>query len=185
MRPAVRRLAYAALITGFLLIGSDAAFAQATNPVGQWQASAFNDPTPNLTPLATQTLCFRANGTWFGTFPGWRGSWFQKGANAAGNGNRVRILGNFLSGGNTGAGNDSAEFDFINSNLMTGPWNEWIDVALNGSTAGFWLRISATRTSNACTIAPVPPATFGPNEEQRMPWGTPDATGLEGETGDS
>lgn len=179
MKPNVQRLVLTMAIAALLAAGAGA-FAQTNNPVGQWQASAFNDATPNLAPMAVQTLCFRVNGTWFGTFPGWRGSWFQKGANAAGNGNRVRVLGNFLSGGNIGAGNDSAEFDFISTNLMTAPWNEWLDLATNGTGLGLVLRISAVRTSNTCTITPVPPATVMSNAvstEQRMPFELPQVEG--------
>lgn len=174
MKPHTKRLVLImAIATLLAVVAEDDALAQANNPVGQWTVSAFNDATPNLTPMAVQTLCFRANGTWYGTFPGWRGSWFQKGANVGGNGNRVRLLGNFLTGGNVGAGNDSAEFDFISANLMTAPWNEWIDVGLNGLGFGLWVRISAVRTANNCTFAPFPPAVALSNAitiEQRMPF---------------
>ncbi len=94
-------------------------------PVGHWKMKFFNDDSPNLSQTATQKVCFLANGTWYGTtFPNWHGHWFQKGSNAAGNGDRVRVFGNYAEG----VGNDSGELDFVNAKLMTGPWTEWRDV---------------------------------------------------------
>ena len=105
------------------------------NPVGHWELRFFNDATPNLSQGATQRICFLANGTWYSTtFPNWGGSWFQKGDNAAGNGNRVRVFGNYAGG----VGNDSAELDYVSNRLMTGSWTEWRDVGSSGFR--FWGR---------------------------------------------
>ncbi len=112
-------------------------------PVGHWEATFYNDDTPNLTNLATHGICFRANGTWYSTtYANWSGYWFQKGSNAAGNGNRVRIVGNFWEGD----GNDSGELDFINNDLMTGPWTEWLDP--NGFRV--WATTQMKRLSKRC-----------------------------------
>lgn len=139
-----------------------AAVAQApNNPVGLWRFQAYNDNSANLAAMGSQDICFLANGTWFGTtFPNWNGRWFQKGNNAAGNGDRVRILGNWANG----AGNDSAEISFINLNLMTGGWHEWTD----GFGTVLWIQTAGTRIGNLC---PAPPASDGPEEDvKRRPW---------------
>ena len=152
MRLSKLRLAVvAALVIGLSMAGT--AFAQApNNPVGLWSLTFYNDNTPNLAQMATQNICFVANGTWYGTtFPAWGGRWFQKGNNAAGNGNRVRIMGNYASG----VGNDSAEVDFVNLRLMTGAWNEWRD----GFPFFVWTRVTLTRIGNLC------PAPAGPEVE--------------------
>jgi len=144
-----------------------AAFAQApNNPVGLWRFQAYNDNSPALNIMGAQNICFLANGTWFGTtFPNWNGRWFQKGNNAAGNGDRVRIVGNWANG----AGNDSAEISFINLNLMTGGWHEWTD----GFGVVFWIQITGTRLG-PCPAGPAPVvdprATDADDEAQRMPW---------------
>jgi hypothetical protein len=53
---------------------SDAA-AQANVAPGLWRLAAFNDATPGMNPLATHTLCFLPNGTWYATtFPNWVGA---------------------------------------------------------------------------------------------------------------
>ena len=97
--------------------------------------------------MATQNICFLAGGTWFGTtFPAWAGRWFQKGNNAAGNGNRVRLNGNYAGG----VGNDSAEIDFDNLKLMTGAWNEWRD----GFPFFVWTRVVLARIGNCQGPAP-------------------------------
>jgi hypothetical protein len=136
----------AALAAALLMANSQSALAQApNNPVGLWSLSAYNDNTPNLAFMATQRICFLANGTWFSpTFAGWGGRWFQKGNNAAGNGNRVRIAGNYANG----VGNDSAEVDFIHLRLMTGPWTEWRDAFPFLA----WARVTLTRIGNC--VAP-------------------------------
>jgi hypothetical protein len=122
------------------------------NPVGLWRVTAFNDAAAAMPFTGAQNVCFLANGTWFSpTFAGWGGFWFQKGNNAAGNGDRVRVFGNWANG----AGNDSAELDFVHLRLMTGPWTEWID---NGGFNGFWLRVTVTRIGNC--VAPAPAASF-------------------------
>jgi hypothetical protein len=132
---------------------SGTASAQApNNPVGLWSVTFYNDNTPGLTQMATQNICFVVNGTWYGTtFPSWGGRWFQKGNNAAGNGNRVRLDGNYASG----VGNDSAEIDFVHLKLMTGAWNEWRD----GFPFFVWTRVLLTKLGTTC------PAPLGPETE--------------------
>jgi hypothetical protein len=129
------------------LSASGTAFAQAANnPVGLWSVTFYNDNTPTLATMATQNVCFVANGTWYGTtFPGWAGRWFQKGNNAAGNGDRVRLDGNYASG----VGNDSAEIDFVHLKLMTGGWHEWRD----GFPFLTWTRVVLTRLGT-CPATP-------------------------------
>ncbi len=113
-------------------------------PVGHWRVTPYMDDSPNLTKGQTQEICFVADGTWYGTmFPNWGGKWFQKGNNAAGNGDRVRLVGNWADG----AGNDSAELDFVNRRLMTGPWSEWTDAGSGCCT--FW-RVQARRLRKRC-----------------------------------
>lgn len=115
------------------------------SPVGHWELQGFNDDSPNLSPLATQRICILANGTWYSTtFPDWHGRWFQKGTNAAGSGNRVRLLGNYAGG----AGNDSAELDFVNARSMNGPWTEWRDV--DSSKFRLWVRVAARFIGRKC-----------------------------------
>lgn len=135
--------------------------AQAGNtPVGRWSMTFYNDATPNMTPMATQTLCFLPAGTWVGSFPGWAGRWFQKGVAAAGNGDRVRVTGNYANG----VGNDSAELDFNNVNNMTGAWSEWRD----NFTFLVWTRVVLTRINTACTT----PLTDGASSEAVIDDGT-------------
>ncbi len=130
-------ISFVALAIGLGVSGTASAQAP-NNPVGLWSVTFYNDNTPNLAQMATQNICFVANGTWFGTtFPAWGGRWFQKGNNAAGNGNRVRLDGNYAGG----VGNDSAEIDFDNLRLMTGAWNEWRD----GFPFFVWTRVVLTR----------------------------------------
>jgi hypothetical protein len=103
------------VVLGLVAAGTVAA-AAAPSPVGLWRIKTFDDNN-NLAWTGTQDICFLAGGTWFGPqFPTWSGFWIQKG-------DQVRLLGNW----NDGAGNDSAELDFINVDLMTGPWKEWTD----------------------------------------------------------
>jgi len=134
-----KKLAFVSVIAFVLGLGS-VAYAQAGNtPVGRWSLTAYNDNTPNMSTMATQTVSFFANGTWTGSFPGWGGRWFQKGVNAAGNGDRVRIVGNYANG----VGNDSAEIEFHNVNHMDGAWSEWRDNYVFLA----WARVVLTRLS--------------------------------------
>ncbi len=150
-----------AVVVVFCLACGTVAQAQAGNtPVGRWSMTFYNDNTPNLTPMATQTLCFLPAGTWVGSFPGWNGRWFQKGVAAAGNGDRVRVTGNYANG----VGNDSAELDFNNVNNMTGAWSEWRD----NFTFFVWTRVILTRINNACTT----PLTDGASSEAVIDDGT-------------
>ncbi len=119
------------------------ASAQGNTAVGLWRVTAFDDTSPNLNFQATQDICIRPDGTWHGTtFPNWFGRWFQKGANAAGNGNHVALVGNFIDAD----GNDTFELDFVNSDLMTGTWREWTD----GLGFLVWLRSNFARVSRDC-----------------------------------
>ena len=138
--------------------------AQANVAPGLWRLSAFNDASPGMGPMATHTLCFLPNGTWFATtFPNWAGRWFQKGPNAAGNGDRVRLLGNYAGGD----GNDGAELHFFNPNLMAGAWTEWRDPASGQFVA--WATVTLTRAGRECPPQPraVPPQRA--REERRNP----------------
>jgi hypothetical protein len=141
----------------FLITATIPARAQINTPVGYWRMTFYIDNAPNLTTMATQHICFYPNGTWKGTFPAWRGYWFQKGLNPLGNGDRVRVLGNYAGG----LGNDSAELDFINlelpgglvipRKLMTGAWTQWRDVPSNfTSSYFFWGKVSLTFERERC-----------------------------------
>jgi hypothetical protein len=117
------KLRLAALTLVLVFAGAAVAQASVPTPLGLWRIKVYDD-TNNLAWTGTQDICFLAGGTWFGPgFAGWSGFWFQKGIAAAGNGDHVRLLGNW----NGGEGNDSAELDFTNVDLMTGPWTEWTD----------------------------------------------------------
>ncbi len=157
----LHRVVVAALALALCAAGT--AFAQApNNPVGLWNFQAYNDAAAGMNALGNQNICFLANGTWFGTtFPNWNGLWFQKGNNAAGNGDRVRLVGNWAAG----AGNDSAEIHFMNLNLMTGGWHEWTD----GFGFVLWIQIVGTRLGNVCP-APAELELFEEADTSRRPW---------------
>jgi hypothetical protein len=165
------RVAAIALVLALCAAGT--AFAQApNNPVGLWNFQAYNDNSPNLAAMGNQNICFLANGTWFGTtFPGWNGRWFQKGNNAAGNGDRVRLVGNWANG----AGNDSAEIHFMNLTQMDGGWHEWTD----GFGAVLWLQIIGRKIGNFCPLPAELELEASEADESRRPWeekgGSPDA----------
>lgn len=146
MNVSMRILACAVLVVALCAAAAPEEAVAQNSPVGLWSVTFYNDATPNLNQMATQRICFLANGTWFSTtFPGWAGRWFQRGVNAAGNGDRVRISGNYAGG----VGNDSAELDFVHIRLMTGPWTEWRD----GFPFLVWTRLAATRIGT-CTQSP-------------------------------
>jgi hypothetical protein len=156
----------ALVAAAFLILSSTTHVLAQNSPVGYWRATAYNDNTPNLALLHTQNICFNNNGTWWGTFPGWSGRWFQKGNNASGNGNRVRLLGNFSGGG----GNDSAELDFVNLKLMTGPWTEFLDVPSGVGGFFFWLRVELNFAAKTCPPQPQQAAPFGEKDDRRSPF---------------
>jgi hypothetical protein len=152
-----------------LLLAAGGASAQSANtPVGQWTLKWAFDNTPGMTPTGgMQTICFLPNGTWYSSsFSGWSGRWFQKGINAAGNGDHVRLAGNYA--GNVG--NDSFELDFVTVNLMTGPWTEWRDNFVFLA----WVRTELTRTGR-CTVmkALVPTELKAASETKANPMGEP------------
>ena len=161
---AVAAIAASAL---FFSLASGPALAVNT-PDGLWNVTFYNDTTPNLNQMATQGICFYPNGTWKSTtFPAWWGRWFQRGTNVAGNGDRVRILGNYAGG----LGNDGAEVDYVNIKLMTGTWTEWRDVPANFSSFFAWTRATLTYVGR-CT--PIPAADEkAAREEKRNPLGGP------------
>jgi hypothetical protein len=126
-----------------LAAGGASAQSAANTAVGKWTVNWSFDATPGMAPVGTQEICILAGGTWYSpSFAGWSGRWFQKGMAAAGNGDHVRLTGNYA--GN--AGNDSFELDFVTVNMMSGPWSEWRD---NYAYLGL-VRSSFTR-AGACT----------------------------------
>jgi hypothetical protein len=132
------------------LLAAGQAFAQVNNPVGLWTIQSWTDNAAGMPAAGVQDICFLGgptNGTWFSTtFPGWTGLWFQKGAAAAGNGDHLRMLGNYANN----VGNDAMEVDFVNGNLMAGPWTEWRDNFVFVA----WTRATLTRIG---TCAGPPP----------------------------
>jgi hypothetical protein len=85
--------------------------------------------------------------------------------NAAGNGDRVRLVGNYAGGD----GNDGAELQFINANLMTGTWTEWRDPA---STFFVWTTVTLTRAGARCPPQPRAAPLQQAREERRNPIGS-------------
>jgi hypothetical protein len=140
------------------LASAQPAQAQANTAVGRWRLSFFNDNTPGLAPMAIQDICILANGTWYSpSFMGWRGRWFQKGTVPAGNGDRVRMLGNYANG----VGNDGAEIEFVTVNMMTGAWTEWRDFP---NAFFVWTRVTLIRSAPTCP--PMPQAAPQPNARE-------------------
>lgn len=153
--------------TAFLTLSSANQVLAQNTPVGYWRATAYNDNTPSLPQIGMQHICFLNNGTWWGTSPGWRGRWFQKGNNASGNGDRVRMVGNFAGG----SGNDGAEMDFVHLRLMTGPWSEFYDVPSGVGGFLLWLRVELVFAQSTCPPQPPQVAPRGEREERRAPFG--------------
>jgi hypothetical protein len=150
----------AALLAGALAAGPGAAQPAApaiNSPVGLWKISAYDDAKPGMPLVGVQEICFVAGGTWYSpVFFGWGGIWFQKGINAAGNGDRVRVLGQWTQGAGT---NDSAELDYVNTALLTGAWTEWGDNANPPPPPFFaWNRVKLCYLGSTC---PGPPTTIG------------------------
>jgi hypothetical protein len=146
------------------LVSAIPASAQPNNtPVGRWRITFYNDNTPGMTQMATQGLCILPNNTWYGTFPNWRGRWFQKGVNPAGIGDRFRLLGNYAGG----AGNDAAELEFVNLGTMAGTWTEWRDFS---NPFFVWTRAILTRVAPNCPpMPPVAPPPPNARESERNP----------------
>jgi len=131
--------------TLLLLAGATAAPAQQNTAVGLWQSTSFQDDLLGMPQLGAQQICVKPDGTWFGPlFAGWQGRWFQKVVNPPGFGDRVRLIGNYSGG----AGNDSAELDFVSADMMAGTWTEWRD----NLASLYWLRINLTRVSAQCGV---------------------------------
>jgi hypothetical protein len=121
--------------------------------------SFYVDSDAEMTGPADQNICFRPDGTWYSTtFDGWSGRWFQKGTGGAGRGDRVRVLGNYLSG----RGSDSGELEFVHLKLLSGLWTEWMgDLSFVN-----WTRANLNRISRFCpasTVAPNAPEGANPS----------------------
>lgn len=148
-----------ALLAAFLLLAaSSVASAQGANsPLTgtQWQAIPFIDNTPLMTQGTTQFICFRANGTYFGVngFGGqaWSGRWDQKGGNAAGNGDEIRLRGNFSAG----AGNEGASGHFVSLSIISFKWEQFIDGPASGLNFGFPFQVVLVATALPCPAGPV------------------------------
>ncbi len=132
--------------------------------LGLYQVSPSRDNPPNMPLGVPRQVCFSANGTWFvpGGFLGqpWTGQQFQKGVNvAAGNGNTITGVGNFLGG----LGNDSFDVDMLTIGIATGSWNQWIDLPPFGTFNVFPFRVALTFVSPTCPapVFPVPLALEG------------------------
>lgn len=153
-------------VAALLLLGNaTCSWAQANTAVGKWSLTFFDDNDPGMSQLATQEICIRPDRTWYSTtFPNWGGRWFQKGTNPAGIGDHVRLFGVF--GGGTGA--DAAELDFVNVDLMTGPWAVWrTDLTYEG-----FRRNRVTRLARDCPALNLTAAEVAAGAKEK---GTPDA----------
>lgn len=129
--------------------------------LGLYQVSPWQDNVATMPLGVPRQICFLANGTWFvpGGFLGqqWTGQQFQKGVNvAAGNGNTITGIGNFLGG----LGNDSFDVDMLTVGIATGSWNQWIDLPPLGTFNVFPFRVALTFVSPICPLAAVPEPTM-------------------------
>ncbi|HXU46845.1 MAG TPA: hypothetical protein VN783_15055 [Thermoanaerobaculia bacterium] len=143
----MKTFALAAAAALLLTLGTGGTALAQNTPVGLWTVNFFVDDTPSMFNSATQQICFLPDGSWyFPTFGGVLGRWFQKGANPAGNGDRVRVLGSSLAG----SLEEHADLDFINLQLMTGPWTEWRpDLSFKN-----WTQATFNRIAPSCPPAP-------------------------------
>jgi hypothetical protein len=151
----VSRASILAVLACLLAAGGAAAQPPAptiNSPVGLWKLYSYDDAQAAMPLSGVQEVCFQAGGTWFSPqFPGWGGIWFQKGINGAGNGDRVRVLGNW----NQAGGNDSAELDFIHTPLMAGTWTEWTDSAYPPPPPfNLWARVKLCYLGSSCGAIP-------------------------------
>lgn len=146
------------LAAALLLVTVASASAQGANtPLTgtQWQAIPFVDNAPLMNQGTTQFICFRANGTYFGVngFGGqaWSGRWDQKGGNAAGNGNEIRLRGNFSAG----LGNEGASGHFVALNIISMKWEQFTDGPANGQNFGFPFQVVLVATGLPCPAGPI------------------------------
>jgi hypothetical protein len=110
--------------------------ANAAFPEGQWTSSTYILGTGAV--YATVGFCIKPTGKWYLTSASsGSGNWVMKGDNI------------YLHGNLTTGYNESAELIRINSSLLTGHWQEWLD---NGS-ANLYFTVKWTRTSATC-LAP-------------------------------
>ena len=132
------------------------------SPVGPWSFSYWKDDDPAMPPLGGQSICVLANGTWYSQNNSMAGRWFQKGGGASGNGDRVRLLGNWGIAGRPN-GNVAMELDFVNTDFVTGTLTIWRDATL-AVYPNPWMRTQAQRTAPSC-----PPPPQAPSEAEPIP----------------
>jgi hypothetical protein len=100
-----------------LLLGL-ATTAEAAFPEGQWAVDTYKDSNGTL--YSTVGICIKAGGTWYLTTPvesTGSGHWYIKG-------NDVHLHGNLHANAEL---NESIELTKVNSKLLTGFWQEWLD----------------------------------------------------------
>ncbi len=144
-------IAAVTLIALTLFTGSASAQTGPNALLGLYQVSPWRDNFPNMPLGVPRQVCFLANGTWYvpGGFFGqpWTGQQFQKGVNvAAGNGNTVTGIGNFLGG----LGNGSFKVEMLTIGIATGTWNQWIDLPPFGTFNVFPFQVALTFVSPVC-----------------------------------
>ncbi|WP_146054709.1 hypothetical protein [Methylovulum psychrotolerans] len=87
--------------------------ANAAFPSGQWTASSYILSTGAA--YSTVGICIKPDGSWYGTSVPSSGHWVTKGDN-------IYLNGNLSTGYN-----ESGVLIRINSSLLTGHWQEWLD----------------------------------------------------------